>query len=54
MEDDNYSNSMTEEKVTHREYICNTSDTPLDWKYIRSIAEINKLSEMQFSKILEK
>jgi len=33
MENDNYSESMTEEKVTHREYI-------------RSTAEINKLSEI--------
>jgi len=40
MEDDNYSDSMTEEKVIHREYICNTADTPSNWKYIRTNAEI--------------
>ena len=45
MEDDNYSGSMTEGKVTHREYIRNTANTPPDWKYIRSTAEINKLGE---------
>ena len=45
MEDDNYSGSMTEGKVTHREYIRNTADTPPDWKYIRNTAEINKLDE---------
>jgi len=44
MEDDNYNNSMTEGKVTHREYICNTADTPPDWKYMRSTADINELS----------
>jgi len=46
LEEDNYSESMTEEKVTHREYIRNTADTHLDWKYIRSTAEINKLYEI--------
>jgi hypothetical protein len=46
MEDDNYSGSMTEGKVTHREYIRNTADTPPDWKYIRSTAEINKSGEI--------
>ena len=43
MEDDNYSESMTEWKVTHREYIRNIADTHPDWKYMRSTAEINKL-----------
>jgi len=46
MEDDHYSDSVTEGKVTHREYIRNTADTPPDWKYIRSTAEINKSGEI--------
>ena len=54
MEDDNYSDSTTEGKVTHREYICNTADTPPDLKYIRSTAEINKLYEMAVNMNTEK
>lgn len=46
MEDDNYSDSMTKGKVTHREYKRNTADTPPDWEYIRSTAEINKLADI--------
>jgi hypothetical protein len=43
MEDDNYSDSMTEGEITHREYIRNTAYITPDWKYIRSTADINKL-----------
>jgi len=46
MEDDKYSGSMTEGKVTHREYIRNNADITPYWKYIRSTADINKLSEI--------
>jgi hypothetical protein len=54
MEDDNYSKSMTEGKVTHREYIRNTADIPPDWKYICSTADINKLGAMVAHKNIHK
>ena len=54
MEDDNYSGSMTEGKVTHREYIRNTAGIPPDWKYIRSTAEINELCAIPWSRLRSK